>query len=121
MGMSEIDRKRLVELLDLMKPEVIYCNPSDRAIIDEALKEANINHMFEVRESEAIKKGQLVRIDKKEFEKYLSTTPIELDTDPGSATCNNCRYQPDILQMCDYGKSQTTIMRKCPRWEKRCH
>ena len=121
MGMNKLDRKRLLELLNLMKPEVIYCNPSDRAIIDEALKKANTNHMFEVRESEAIEKGKLVRINKKELEKYLSAPPIELDLDPGSATCNNCKHQPAALQMCDYGKSRTSIMMKCPRWEKRCH
>lgn len=121
MGMSENNRKRLLELLNSVKPEVIYCNPSDRAIIDEALKKANTTHMFEVRENEAIEKGKLFRVNKKELERYLFTPPIELDLDPGSATCNNCKYQPDILQMCDYGKSQTSIMRKCPRWEKRCH
>jgi hypothetical protein len=121
MVMSEFNKKRLLELLNSMKPEVIYCNPSDRAIIDEALKKANTTHIFEVRESEAIEKGKLVRINKKEFEKYLFTPPIQFDTDPGSATCNNCKYQPDIFEMCNYGKNQTSVMRKCPRWEKRCH
>lgn len=121
MGMSEIDRKRLLELLNSMKTEVIYCNPSDRAIIDEALEETKTTHIFEVRESVAIEKGNVVRVNKSELEKYLYTPPIDLDLDPGSASCNNCKYQPDILQMCDYGKSQTSVMRMCPRWEKRCH
>ena len=119
MGMSEFDRKRLLELLNSMKPEVIYCNPSDRAIIDEALKKANTTHIFEVRESEAIEKGKLIRINKKELNEQLFTPPIQFNTDPRSATCNNCKYQPDILQMCDYGKSKTYVMRMCPRWEKR--
>ena len=121
MEMSEIDRTRLLELLNSIKTEVIYCNPSDRAILDKALEETKTTHMFEVRESEAIEKGKLVRVNKKELDKYLFTPPIEFDTDPGSATCNNCKYQPGILQMCDYGKSRTSIMMKCPRWEKRCH
>lgn len=121
MGMSEFDRKRLLELFNSIMTEVIYCNPSDRAILDEALEKTKTTHIFEVRESEAIEKGKLVRVNKKELEKYLFTPPIELDLDPGSATCNNCKHQPEILQMCDYGKSQTSIMMKCPRWEKRCH
>lgn len=121
MGMSEFDRKRLIELLNSIKTEVIYCNPSDKQSLTEALKKTKTTHMFEVRESEAIEKGKLVRINKKELEKYLFTPPIELDLDPGSVTCNNCKHQLDILQMCDYGKSQISVMRKCPRWEKRCH
>ena len=40
MGMSEFDKKRLLELLNSIKTEVIYCNPSDRAILDEAKAEA---------------------------------------------------------------------------------
>lgn len=121
MGMSEFDRKRLIELLNSIKTEVIYCNPSDRAILDEALEETKTTHIFEVRESEEVEKGKLVRINKRDLEKWLFTPPIQFDTDPGSATCNNCKYQPDILQMCDYGKSQTSVMRMCPRWERRCH
>ena len=104
-----------------MKPEVIYCNPSDRAILDVALVKTKTTHIFEVRESEAIEKGQLVRINQKELEKWVFAPPIQFNTDPESATCNNCKYQPDIFEMCDYGKSQTSVMRKCPRWESRCH
>ena len=121
MGMSEFDRKRLLELLNSMKPEVIYCNPSDRAILDVALEKTKTTHIFEVRESEAIEKGQLVRINKKKLEKCVFAPPIQFDTDPESATCNNCKYQPDIFEMCDYGKSQTSVMMKCPRWESRWH
>lgn len=117
--MSEFDKKRLLELLNSIKTEIIYCNPSDRAILDEALEETKTTHIFEVRESVAIEKGNFVRVNKKELEKYLYTPPINLDLDSGSATCNNCKHQPDILQMCDYGKSQTSIMMKCPRWEAR--
>lgn len=118
--MSELfDKKRLLELLNSIKPEVIFCNPSDRAILDIALEETKTTHIFEVRESEAIEKGKIFRVNKKEL--YLFTPPIQFNTDPGSATCNNCKYQPDIFEMCDYGKSQTSIMRKCPRWESRCH
>ena len=117
MGMSEFDKKRLKELLNSIKTEVIYCNPSDRAILDEALEKTKTTHIFEVRESVAIEKGKIVRVNKKELEKYLYTPPINLDLDSGSATCNNCTHQPDILQMCDYGKSQTSITMKCPRWE----
>lgn len=113
--------KRLIELLDSMKTEVIYCNPTDRAILDIALEETKTTHIFEVRESEAIEKGKLIRINKKELEEWVFKPPIQFDTDPGSATCNNCKYQPDIFEMCDYGKSQTSVMRKCPRWESRCH
>ena len=104
-----------------MKPEVIYCNPSDRAILDEALEETKTSHIFEVRENEAVEKGKFVRINKKELEKYLFAPPIDINLDAYFTTCNNCKYQPEKLQMCDYGKSQTSIMRKCPRWEKRCH
>jgi alkaline phosphatase len=66
--MNEFDRKRLLELFNSIMTEVIYCNPSDRAILDEALEETKTTHMFEVRESEAIEKGKLVRINKKELE-----------------------------------------------------
>lgn len=117
--MNEIDRKRLLELLNSIKPEVIYCNPSDRAIIDEALEETKTTHIFEVRENAVIKKGNIFRVDKKELNVYTHTPPININLDPDSASCNNCKHQPGILQMCDYGKSRTSIMMKCPRWEKR--
>lgn len=119
--MNEFDRKRLLELLNSMKTEVIYCNPSDRAILDAALEKTKTTHIFEVRESEEVEKGKLVRVNKKELKEYLFTPPIQFDTDSRSANCNNCKYQPDIFEMCDYGKSRTYVMRKCPRWESRCH
>ena len=121
MGMSEFDRKRLLELLNSIETDVIYCNPSDRAILDTALEKTKTSHIFEVRESEAVEKGNLVRVNKKELKEYLFTPPLQFNTDPGSETCNNCKYQPDIFEMCDYGKSQTSVMRKCPRWESRWH
>lgn len=119
MGMSEFDKKRLLELFDSIVTEVIYCNPSDRTKLDEALEETKTTHIIEVRENEAIEKGKLVSINKKELEKYLFAPPIDFNLDAYLTTCNNCKYQPDILQMCDYGKSQTSVMMKCPRWEKR--
>lgn len=63
-----------------MKTVVIYCNPSDRAIIDEALEETKTTHIFEVRENEAVEKGKLIRINKRELEKYLCTPPIQFDS-----------------------------------------
>ena len=119
MGMSEFDKKRLIELLNSIKTEVLYCNPSDRAILDEALEKTKTTHIFEVRESIAIEKGNIVRVNKKELEKYLYTPPINLDLDSGSATCNNCKHQPGPLLMCDWMKAQPMVHLKCPRWEAR--
>lgn len=118
--MSEFDKKRLLELLNSIKTEVIYCNPSDRAILDEAMEETKTTHIFEVRETEAIKRGELVRINKKDLEKYLHPDPpINQDHMETVRNCNNCKYQPGPLLMCAWMKEKSEVYLKCPKWEAR--
>lgn len=31
--------------------------------------------------------------------------------------CQNCKYQPEPLQTCDWLKNQKTFYRICPMWE----
>lgn len=33
--------------------------------------------------------------------------------------CRNCKYQPEPLQMCEWGKKQTRVELICSKWERR--
>lgn len=33
--------------------------------------------------------------------------------------CRNCKYQPEPLQMCEWGKRRTVVELICSGWERR--
>lgn len=33
--------------------------------------------------------------------------------------CRNCRFQPEPLQMCEWGKRRTCVEPICSRWERK--
>lgn len=111
--------KRYIHDADvLLRPIVLFINPADENTIKEALKYTNNEDKFLVKISEGVTKGKIIAMDRKEFERYvIPEPPINLDLRKDCANCNNCRYQPEPLKMCDWMKEQPMVHKKCPRWE----
>lgn len=117
--MTPEELKRNIHDADvLLRPTVLFINPADESTIKEALKSTNNEDKFLVEISEGVTKGKILAMDRKELERYvIPEPPINLDLRKGYANCNNCRYQPKPLTMCDWMKEQPMVHIKCPRWE----
>lgn len=56
------------------------------------------------------------------FTRYLSIAKgidiaIEIVRGKERKYCGNCKHQPEPLTTCEWLKSQTQIIKECPRWE----
>lgn len=117
--MTREELKNYIHEMDiLMRPVALFINPADESIIKEALRATKKEDAFLIEITEHVTKGKIIAMKREELEKYYyPDPPINQDHLETVRNCNNCKYQPGPLLMCDWMKEQLMIHSKCPRWE----